>query len=246
MKNSENTSRISVVRAANLEEAKQKLALHSRPDPQFYPGGKKTRTQRRKNWIGTRNGKLEVLAVDETSGGRNLRWIAICECGNFVGLTLDNLKRKKCCGCDKFTRASNAHSTHRGTNTKEFNVWYGMKRRCRDKSIPSYVKYGGRGIKVCERWDPSFANFLEDMGRCPDGMTLDRINNDGNYEPGNVRWATAIQQAQNKRSNRVLEFNGKSMCATAWGRLLGIKPKTIMERLRKGMGVEKSLTVGKL
>lgn len=234
-------SRISVVRAESLEEAKQKLALQNRREPQPYPGGQKFRGPRRKNHNGLKSGKLTIIGCDETSDSSFFRWIAICECGNYVGLPLTTFRRKKCCGCSDFYRASQAHSTHGGTNTVEFEVWYSMKRRCSDPRVRGYKNYGARGICVCKRWE-RFENFIFDMGLRPSPQhSLERIDNNGNYEPGNVRWATRVEQARNKRTNHVLSFNGETMCASAWAERIGVKPKTLLERLRKGMPVERAL-----
>lgn len=117
-----------------------------------------------------------------------------------------------------------------------------MLARCRNPDSPGYKRYGGRGIKVCERW-LVFENFLADMGSRPDGMTLDRYpDNDGNYEPGNVRWATPEQQGRNRSSNRVLEFQGKSMTLTEWAELYGITKHLLWSRLDGGWEMAEALT----
>lgn len=106
------------------------------------------------------------------------------------------------------------HYTHGGTGTPTYKIWEGMKKRCFQKNSSVFKKYGARGIVVCERWRNDFAAFVEDMGERPHGLTIERINNNGNYEPGNCRWATPLEQASNKR-NTVSVFEGESLRATA-------------------------------
>lgn len=124
------------------------------------------------------------------------------------------------------------------TRKATYSTWYSMKRRCFCPTEPSYKHYGGRGITVCKRWAESFEAFLEDMGERPDGMSIDRINNDGNYEPGNCRWATPQQQRINQRNTvHWLEFNGKSMPLRYWASEIGMKEECLLGRLRRGMDV---------
>ena len=116
-----------------------------------------------------------------------------------------------------------------------------MHQRCYRKNCKSYPRYGGRGITVCERWN-SVHSFLEDMGHPPEGMTLGRINNDGNYEPSNCRWETQEQQNENTSRNRYVEWQGRSQTIKAWGQELNLNPRQISERLRRGWTVELTLT----
>lgn len=120
-----------------------------------------------------------------------------------------------------------------------------MLERCYSRKDKYYHLYGGRGIKVCERWKSSFENFYEDMGPRPFKHSLDRIDNDGNYEPSNCRWAKSIIQANNRRSNRKISFNGKIQTISEWGRELGLNKSVIRNRLERGYSVEESLIVGK-
>ena len=123
-------------------------------------------------------------------------------------------------------------------------VWRSMHDRCNLQSQKSYRDYGGRGIRVCERWAGSqgFANFLADMGPRPDGMTIDRINNDGNYEPGNCRWISRHDQAGNKRNNRFITANGETLHLAEWARRLKCNPSAILARLDTGMSEEEAVT----
>jgi hypothetical protein len=122
-----------------------------------------------------------------------------------------------------------------------YRSWYSMIDRCTNPSKKGWENYGGRGIAVCERWR-KFANFLSDMGDRPNGLSLDRIDNDKNYEPGNCRWATRGEQARNRRSNRLLTYKGETHVMKDWATILGIKYITLRYRLFVlGWTVEKAL-----
>jgi len=111
-----------------------------------------------------------------------------------------------------------------------YTTWVNMRARCRNPNNSNYKYYGGRGIKVCDRWD-IFQNFLDDMGQRPRGTTLDRINNEGNYEPENCRWETQRVQLNNTRSNRKVCYNGAQRTIAQWSRATGIKYTTLRQRL---------------
>ena len=130
---------------------------------------------------------------------------------------------------------------HGMTDTPTFKTWLGMIIRCYQPTAGNYARYGGSGISVCQRWRYSFTNFLEDMGKRPDGKSIDRIDNTKGYFPSNCRWSTAKEQVINRRSTVMLSFNGDTMCKTDWARKLGITPFALNERLRK-WPVERALT----
>lgn len=117
-----------------------------------------------------------------------------------------------------------------------------MKERCYEPSVKSYWDYGGRGITVCDKWLYDFPAFLADMGPCPPGMTIDRIDNDRGYGPGNCRWATDVEQANNTRRNRRVAFDGETMTVTEWSRRLGVSTHCIVGRLSRGWPTERALT----
>lgn len=113
----------------------------------------------------------------------------------------------------------------------EYKTWYSMIKRCSDKNRLDYKNYGGRGIKVCDKWVSSFDLFFKDMGYRPEGHSLDRIDNNGNYEPSNCRWATSKVQGRNTRNNSVIEYNGDKKCISEWAELLNLKRATLRHRI---------------
>ena len=119
-----------------------------------------------------------------------------------------------------------------------------MRRRCLNPNVKSYPDYGGRGITVCDRW-AKFINFWNDMGPCPEGLELDRKDNDGNYEPGNCRWVPRSVQAKNKRNNRLLTAHGQTKTLAEWARELNMTHGAIHYRLRTGWSVERALSLPK-
>jgi predicted DNA-binding WGR domain protein len=123
---------------------------------------------------------------------------------------------------------------HGQKGTPTYKSWIQMRRRCNQTTDPHYPNYGGRGIAVCARWD-DFALFLADMGARPDGMSIDRIDNDGDYEPGNCRWATKEEQNRNKRHCYRISINGECMTAEEWGRRYGVYGSAITKRIRNGI-----------
>lgn len=131
--------------------------------------------------------------------------------------------------------------------TKEYYAWRNMRRRCRDPKDPAWHNYGGRGIAVCERWENSYDAFIEDMGKCPDGMTLDRIDSNIGYSPENCRWADWETQANNKRCNVWIEHGGKRMTMAQWARALGLGLDTLHRRISVyGMSLDRALVADSL
>lgn len=132
-----------------------------------------------------------------------------------------------------------------GIRRKELIAWRGMINRCCNEKQKSFIHYGGRGIKVCEEWRGAngFAKFMQDMGDRPEGGTLERINNDGDYEPSNCRWATRQEQALNKRNTRYLSANGVTKPLAEWARDLKCQPAAILHRLKSGMTEQEAVTV---
>jgi hypothetical protein len=151
-----------------------------------------------------------------------------------------------CAGQSRAKIASEENLKHghrrRGTHSPEYAAWRAMRERCNNPSHPAYRNYGGRGITVCNRW-LTFENFLVEMGLRPEGKSLDRYpNNDGNYEPGNCRWATTIEQHNNTRNNHLLTFQGMTKNVGEWAVFFGIPHRILRCRLKLGWSIERALT----
>lgn len=143
---------------------------------------------------GTRFGRLTVMRIDRS------RWLCRCDCGNQCSVAYGALKRgnNRSCGCYHRERLISDNTKHGHSNSRTYHSWRAMMNRCYRVNQENYPRYGGRGITVCRRWH-RFENFLKDMGVRPEGMTLDRKNNDRGYSKSNCRWATSSQQERNKR-----------------------------------------------
>lgn len=204
---------------------------------------------RRQSLVGLRSGRLTVIRIGEVHGYK-AKWLCRCECGNTALVWSYSLRsgRTKSCGCLKDELSAERSLVHghtgRGTRSSEYNSWDGMNQRCHNTKNPSYRKYGGRGIRVCARWRASFANFIADMGRKPSPQhSIDRIDNDGNYEPGNCRWATLSQQNSNmQRSKGALVYKGECGTFQYWAAKLGVTPSALCRRLNAGWSLERTLT----
>ena len=129
------------------------------------------------------------------------------------------------------------NATHRLSHKPTHTAWRSMKSRCLNPKNASYYRYGGRGISICEDWLLDFRNFLNDMGVKPDGMQLDRINNDGNYNKENCRWVAPVQNARNKSSNRTIEYNGEEKTVSEWAEIIGITRQGLRYRIEIGYSI---------
>lgn len=140
---------------------------------------------------------------------------------------------------------SNEFITHghtaKGKPSKTYIKWQGMKTRCCNPNNSKFKYYGARGIKVCDRWLDSFENFLADMGECPENMTIDRIDNNGDYEPGNCRWVTLTEQSRNRSNVKQFTINGKTQCLNQWIKEVGMTFNKARRRLSQGLTIEETL-----
>ena len=181
---------------------------------------------------GVRYGKLVAVSRVGTMG-HDTGWLCACDCGGEKVVLLGSLKagRTKSCGCIPNTIGDRVR-THGLTGTRTYNAWQNLRDRCNNPNNIGYSGYGGRGIKVCQEWDSSFEAFLRDMGVCPPKLTIDRIDNNKGYEPGNCRWVTMKENNNNRRVRiDAVRFEGKSI--NEWAEILGEKTDTIKHRLAK-------------
>jgi len=199
-----------------------------------------------KDYTGFRFGTFVVIGRSD----RPRHYYCRCECGVDKNVRADHLHDGlvMSCGCKKKELLSIAvtvhgHKTGAG-ETPTYSSWQSMLRRCLTPSTKGFKYWGGSGVTVCERW-MDFSNFLADMGERPIGTTIDRHpNNNGNYEPGNCRWANWVEQAENKRTTITLAYMGKELRLKEWALILGVKRKTLWSRVKKGWPVEKILRSG--
>lgn len=204
---------------------------------------------KKNNLVGFKFGRLTVASEVLPKMTRKVRWNCICECGNKVQLIADNLAsgHSKSCGCLAREITAIRHTIHSHTRDRgkssEYVAWCHMRDRCNNHKAKSYRFYGQRGITVCDRWQNSFAAFIEDMGRKPKPeLTIDRINSAGNYEPGNCKWSTMTEQQNNKQNNHRIEYNGIIQTLTQWARQFGIPPNVLLWRIRAEWPTERALT----
>lgn len=203
---------------------------------------------------GQRYGRLVALNDTGKRSSRNAIWLFMCDCGNVVERKSGEVRRGACssCGClaregasermEQIRHLGTESSTKHGmTGSREWVSWDSMKQRCTNEAHKSYHNYGGRGIKVCQEWIDSFEAFLKDMGERPEGMTLERVDTDGNYCPENCVWATRKQQANNRRSNHDLVHGGITKTVKQWSEEKGISDKAILYRLKAGWSVEDAI-----
>lgn len=186
---------------------------------------------------GKRFGRLTILKKAEKKNGKKLFWLCKCDCGLTKEIDGDPIRRGAVVSCGCYSRErtsirmSQISTTHGMSNTNIWWRWAGMRERCTNKKTNNYKNYGGRGIKVCDRW-LTFENFYEDMkAGYSAGLSLERIDNNGNYEPGNCRWATRKEQMRNYRRNRLITHKGETKTLQEWSESTGLKSSTIRMRL---------------
>lgn len=172
-------------------------------------------------------------------------WLVHYDCGTSKTIFGDHLRRgaSSSCGCLAIEMLVERCKTHGMRHSPEWQVWSAMRYRCFNPRAKAYLDYGGRGITVCDEWLNSFEAFYRDMGPRPGpGWSIDRIDNNGNYEPRNCRWVQDELQEHNKRSNRLLEFNGNTYPLSVLARMHGLTPGCLGDRLSYGWPLQKALT----
>lgn len=189
-----------------------------------------------KDYSGMRFGFLVVVRRMPSRLRFGAQWLCRCDCGKEKVIHAKNFVNGHVIGCG----CRMGGLKHGLSFTKTHRAWSSMKSRCTNPRVSSYKRYGGRGISVCERWS-SFEVFLHDMGQAPAGMTLERKNNDGNYEPSNCKWATPKEQHNNRSNNRKVLFRGEVKTPTQWAEQFGKKPQVVRYRIKHGWLIEDAL-----
>lgn len=194
-------------------------------------------------------GRLTAVRFDHWDKWGCQLWLFKCDCGIEKVIRVKNVKsgNTKSCGClfdTVKTINGKKNITHGMRKTITYNTWAGMIQRCLNENHPKYKDWGGRGIKVCPEWlgANGFENFFDDMGERPEGKTLDRIENDKGYCKSNCRYATPKQQSNNRRSNHLLTYGGKTQTITRWAEELCINPSTLKMRIYSGWSIERALS----
>lgn len=195
------------------------------------------------DFTGLKFGRLSVISRSENRG-KHVRWSCVCECGKFTAVSSTHLKtgHTKSCGCvrnDICSSRGKAMAKHGMWNSPEWNAWKSMKDRCLRKTNEKYPIYGGRGITVCDEWIGSFNDFFAHVGLRPSSShSLDRIDSNKGYEPGNVRWADIFQQNNNKRTNVTVDVDGVLMTAAQVSRHFGITNRAALYRISRGLPLD--------
>lgn len=187
--------------------------------------------------IGKKFGKLFVEKWEGKNKHNQKIYLCKCECGKSVTVSGISLRsgHTKSCGCNLIAYyKSGARKRHESTRTKLYRIWASMKQRCTNSSSNNYARYGKRGIKVCDEWMNSFECFRDWalQNGYKQGLSIDRINNDGNYCPSNCRWATAKEQCNNTSRTVKIEFDGETKSISEWAETLGVHPTTMRSYVR--------------
>jgi len=188
-----------------------------------------------KDMTGQRCGSLVVKTLAPSLDNK-ARWNCECDCGNKIALSGDVLRRgQRSCGCARIGRI-----THKMSGTRVYRIWSGMIQRCTNSNLEHYGYYGGRGISVCDRWQV-FENFLADMGEPAPGFSIERRDNDRNYEPSNCHWLPQEKQTQNRRGNVYISVGGEKVCLAEAARRVGVPHATLRWRIKAGWAPNRAL-----
>jgi hypothetical protein len=196
---------------------------------------------------GKRFGRLTVIALIEKASrkGKRTEYQCRCDCGNIKSITGSSLTtgNTKSCGCMKKERFHNLITKHGLSKTRLYIIWKHIVQRCENKNVERYKDYGGRGIRICEEWrrEPELFVKWAVANGYKDGLSIDRINVNGNYCPENCRWVALKTQSQNKRNNRLFTIEGETHCLSEWAQILGIPYETLRSRLKVGMSFEQAV-----
>jgi hypothetical protein len=192
-----------------------------------------------------RYGRLEIIGTADKRNG-HIHMLCRCDCGTEKAISLYSLKKgaTQSCGCYRKEKGP-GNKRHGLADSKTYNVWLSMRQRCCNPNNPAYPNYGGRGITIASAWD-TFDQFLADLGEVPDGMTLERKDNNKGYGPDNCVWASRLEQGRNTRKCRQISHNGQTKTLGEWADQYGINRQTLGKRLDTGWSMERALSTSPL
>lgn len=194
---------------------------------------------------GKKYGRVTALMAVGVNRSRGMVWLCRCDCGKDFNGTGSEIRYGRITSCPTCAAKNKLDgvTTHGLTKHPIYHIWLAIKRRCENPRAKGFDNYGGRGIVVCDRWRASFVDFLADMGNRPTPMyTIERNDTNGNYEPSNCRWATRLEQANNKRNNKKIVIGGVSKNLCEWARHAGVNESAIRNRLKRGLTGESLIT----
>lgn len=197
------------------------------------------------NIVNQKFGRLLALGPVGRGNDGGILWHCRCDCGAEPIVAGAHLRsgHSTSCGCYQSDVTTKRSTSHGMSRTKEYQAWLSMVKRCTNPNDSYYADYGGRGITVCDEWRSNFVAFYDHIGKMSfEGATVDRIDNELGYIPGNVKWSTQKEQARNRRDNRLIAYNGKTQCLSAWEEETGIHRMTLDTRIAMGWPIDKVLT----
>ena len=201
---------------------------------------------------GQKFGRLTVISfhhskyyISKDMRKRKCEWyLCKCDCGKEKIVNKNDLMsgHTSSCGCLQKENASKANKKHGFVKSRIYGIWIGIKKRCFNSNHKGYKNYGGRGIVMCDKWKNDFIEFYKwaIINGYKDNLTIDRINNEGNYEPSNCRWVTLTEQARNRRNTRFITYNGERLCMKDWAKKLGLNYKLVSAKINKGWPIKKA------
>ena len=212
---------------------------------------------KRYDLMGQRFHRLTVVGYHGKNKYNNNVWICKCDCGEEITVASHSLLcgNTKSCGCLQKEKATKTlmsfHKTHglsrdsTGKKTRLFRIWCGIKTRCLNPNVVEYPRYGGRGISICSEWINNYKTFYDwaISHGYSDQLTIERIDTNGNYEPNNCKWSTSKEQANNRRNNTLVRYNGKTNTLSQWAELYGMSCATLCGRLKRGWTIEQALSI---
>ena len=198
-----------------------------------------------KDLTGRRFGRLHVLRYVGQNIYHKARWECLCDCGQII-ITVGNSLihgHSKSCGCLNREKKTKRNTTHGMSKRREYSIWCDIKKRCLNRNSSSFSYYGGRGITMCIQWQQSFESFYKDMGPMPTPQhTIERLDNNGPYNPKNCTWESRKTQARNTRRNRYFTYQGKTLSLAEWAEESGMKYWTLHARLRRGWTFSRTIS----